>query len=808
LGISDASVAAEPRVLVEGYRLELVAKEPEIVTPIGLSFDNRGRLLVVENHTHQRRPNYSGPASDRVRMLSDSDSDGRLDRWSTFAEGFNPALNVLARPDGGVYVVTRAQVIFLRDTNGDDVADERKEILRLETTDNYPHNGLSGIAIDPDANELLIGLGENNGVAYKLIGADGTTIEGRGGRNGVYRCSLAGEKLRHIATGVWNPFSICVTSHGRVFAIDNDPDSSPPCRLLHVVPGGDYGYLFQYSRAGLHPLQAWDGQLPGTLPMVTGVGEAPTALLAHRGRLWVTSWGEHSIEAYRLVPRGASFSAAREIVVQGDADFRPTGMVIAPDGSFYFGDWVRRDYPVHGMGRIWRLTLPPADRDESFPPPTELELKAAELRANYRLTNQRTDFDATDPFLETAAVHGLATNSNREDLAKAPLTGTTSQRRILLSAKRLALQGAETDDALRRALEDESPDVRLVALRWITDERRTTLTADVERMLAEKIVGERYYLAALSAVEWLTAPPRLRNSRLTDGLLVRELRNSERTQVIHALALRLVGPNDAFLTSDQLRRYLRSDHGPLRLAAVRKLAQQTRPERFELLAEVARDAGFNDEMRAEAVMGLAAAAEQFRPLLEEFAAGQNKTLSREATRVLRLANLRPAAAETKPPVTDLDAWHQLTDQPGDAAAGRRLFFSFVGSRCAVCHQHGGQGGTIGPDLTGIGGRVSRERLLTSILRPSEEIAPRYQTWILVTEDGKTLVGQRLPEAGDNGTEEYADPAGVQFQLASAAIESRTPSSTSIMPEGLEKLISIDDLRDLLTFLSSSGESGQ
>jgi putative heme-binding domain-containing protein len=207
-------------------------------------------------------------------------------------------------------------------------------------------------------------------------------------------------------------------------------------------------------------------------------------------------------------------------------------------------------------------------------------------------------------------------------------------------------------------------------------------------------------------------------------------------------------------------------------------------------------------------MGLAAAAERFKPQLEQLANGQDATLRREALRVLRLARVSQAVEEAKPPVSDLAAWRALLEKPGDAAAGRRLFFSSVGSRCAVCHQHSGQGGTVGPELSGIGARVSRDRLLTSILRPSEEIAPQFQTWVLVTDDGKTLTGQRLAEAGDNGSEEYVDSAGQQFQLASSAIELRTPASTSIMPDGLEKLVSIDDLRDLLAFLNSTAESGE
>ncbi len=66
---------------------------------------------------------------------------------------------------------------------------------------------------------------------------------------------------------------------GRLFTVDNDPDSRPPCRLLHIVPGGDYGYRYRNGRAGLHPFTAWNGELPGTLPMIAGTGEAPSGLL-------------------------------------------------------------------------------------------------------------------------------------------------------------------------------------------------------------------------------------------------------------------------------------------------------------------------------------------------------------------------------------------------------------------------------------------------------------------------------------------------------------------------------------------------
>src|ERR1700733_11958699 len=100
-------IAGPTRLSSDSYRLELVASEPDIVTPIGMAFDGKGRLLVVESHTHQRPKDYPGPEGDRIRMFAATQSDGHLDRWTTFAEGFKNAMNLLVRPDGAVYVVSR-----------------------------------------------------------------------------------------------------------------------------------------------------------------------------------------------------------------------------------------------------------------------------------------------------------------------------------------------------------------------------------------------------------------------------------------------------------------------------------------------------------------------------------------------------------------------------------------------------------------------------------------------------------------------------------------------------------------------------
>ena len=257
----------------------------------------------------------------------------------------------------------------LWDRDGDGKADGIKPgslpapFVRLDTPGDYPHNGLSGFAFD-FAGNVYFGLGENLGADYRLIGSDGVTLSGGGEGGNIYRCRPDGSKLEQVATGFWNPFHMSFDVFGRLFAVDNDPDSRPPCRLLHIVQGGDYGYRFRNGRKGLHPFTSWNGELPGTLGMVAGTGEAPSGVVEYdrdnlpadyRGSLLVTSWGDHRIEQYRLKPHGASFRATMEPVVTGGEDFRPVGIAIAPDGSVFISDWVDKSYELHGKGRIWRL---------------------------------------------------------------------------------------------------------------------------------------------------------------------------------------------------------------------------------------------------------------------------------------------------------------------------------------------------------------------------------------------------------------------------------------------------------------------
>jgi putative membrane-bound dehydrogenase-like protein len=527
---ADVPRATDPRLEVK-----LFAAAPDIVHPISIAFDRKGRLLVIESHTHFPPANYKGPKHDRVRILEDTDGDGKADRFTTFFEGTKATMDIAVHPDGSVYLATRNEVLRLRDTRGTGKADEKKRIVFLDTKGDYPHNGISGLSFDSRGN-LIFGMGENLGADYRLVGADGTTLAGGGEGGNVFWCTAEGKKLRRVATGFWNPFGTCRDIFGRLFAVDNDPDAMPPCRLVHVVEGGDYGYQFRYGRSGRHPFQAWDGELPGTLPMVCGTGEAPCTVLSYEsdglpreylGNLLAASWADHRVERYELKERGASLTSRARPLVQGGKDFRPVGIAVAPDGSLFVSDWVLSNYTLHGRGAVWhvRMKKPPtplrprdprqALRSRHRPLRDAAARKlAADEAGRAFLRRQLTD---TDPRVRAASLTALVdAGDEKTDLNAVAVTDPLAEVRAM--AVRAMVAGKQD---VTRFLDGEQPaNVRLEAIASLTDRagvpRLVPLLTDKDPFLRHAAVMQLARHPALLAAVAGTArtDPRLRQGLL------------------------------------------------------------------------------------------------------------------------------------------------------------------------------------------------------------------------------------------------------------------------------------------------------
>ena len=819
---------------------ELIAAEPEIVTPTGLAIDQRGRILVIESHTHFRPEDYKGPAADRIRVFEDRNRDGKPECVGTFFEGTRMTMNLAVARDGSVFVATRSALYRLEDRDGDGRADGTSgtpgeklptPIVRLDTRGDYPHNGLSGFAFD-SADHVHFGLGENLGADYRLIGSDGTTFTGGGEGGNIYRCRPDGSKLERIATGFWNPFHMAFGASGQLFAVDNDPDSRPPCRLLHIVDGGDYGYRFRNGRKGLHPFTAWNGELPGTLGMVAGTGEAPSGVVAYeannlpedyRGTLLVTSWGDHRIEQYRLEPRGASFHAVMKPVVAGGDDFRPVGIAVAPDGAIYVSDWVDKSYTLHGKGRIWRLRAAQPHASGGSPSPVAKNgdnsplVRAETLRrlADPSATNMLLKaLESDDPFMQQAARQGLRRSLDISKLI--PI----ARSKDLAPARRLGLllvlrdsQRPEARALLPAFLSDPDPSIHFAAIQWVGEQKLAEYRPQLLTGLSSTASTRSLFEATLAALERLDGKARGPKEELAgEDYIVALLTDPQTPATVLHRALRMLRPDHPALTLARLKRFLDAPEETVRIEAVRSLCQSPLPGRFAILAHLAEDKTAPVPLRAEAIVGLADDADHQRNRLLTLAQSEHSVLRREAIRGLRgiplteheQSLLRKTQTDDDlsldlPGSLSLDAWLARLQGPADPAAGERLFFHPKGPGCYRCHQVDGRGGRAGPELSTLSAGVDRARLVDSILTPSKEIAPQFVTWGVAKTDGTVFTGILLDQSPE-GALTFADSQGRLIAVKTAEIAERKPQTTSIMPDNLAHLMTVQEFRDLLAYL--------
>jgi putative heme-binding domain-containing protein len=654
----------------------------------------------------------------------------------------------------------------------------------------------------------------------------------------VFRCTADGKKLEQIARGFWNPFGTCVDPWGRIFAVDNDPGSSPPCRLLHVVPGGDYGYQYQHGRRGIHPFLAWDGELIGTLPMVHGTGEAPCEVIhfnspmfpnKYRGELLSTSWGDHRIERYRLKRRGASVTATMEPLVQGDDSFRPVGLAMAPDGSLFVSDWGSSSYNLNHKGRLWRISCRTDEKPKPLKQPTYIardikrlqELREPTGKDDLPMLLSRAQHN--DRFVQSAALYGL--RHHVDALLKMDLKDLPTGKRV---AALYALKKSRRPEGIQRIpalLANPQPAVRFEAARWIADHQLKQFRPAIETALRKGNYDYRLFRAYLATLDALDE--RKNPDRVNEEFALPLLKNADTLDNLRAHVLRYLPGGHKALTSGQLTAWLKSKEKTLQHEAVWKMRHLTDEATVKTMRGIALDENRDLPLRLAAVAAMGLSESPDAGALMKIATGNNASLRDESLRSLIGANLEAndnqrltelAAQHTstapaikrmlgqqfaagRPAPTDAAAWLKRFDAlPGkaDAAAGERIFFNQKIALCSRCHQVGERGTRIGPDLTVIGRRNNPQRLLESILQPSKEVAPYMRPWTITMNDDSVHTGIALRRGGN--AEVYLGLDGKEIRIDKRQIKSKNEGRISLMPEGLALSLTDRELRDLLAFL--------
>ncbi|MBA3313647.1 MAG: NPCBM/NEW2 domain-containing protein [Planctomycetota bacterium] len=225
-----------------------------------------------------------------------------------------------------------------------------------------------------------------------------------------------------------------------------------------------------------------------------------------------------------------------------------------------------------------------------------------------------------------------------------------------------------------------------------------------------------------------------------------------------------------------------------------------------LLLPIIRDAKADSEVRRKAVMGLAKTRNGTERLIELAKNDQLddslKPAAAAALHAVTDAQLRATANELFPPPPGKDKplppISELAKRKGDANAGRLVYVD-VGT-CVKCHQFKGVGQNVGPDLSEIGDKLSREAFYESILYPSAGISHNYETYAAITNDGNVVTGLLVSKTPEEITLRASDAINRTFKMAD--IEEIAKQEVSLMPADLQKVLDEQQLIDLVEFLTT------
>lgn len=537
----------------KGFKVELVAAEPLLANPVAFCVDHQGRFYVAETYRlhagvtdirghmnwldddlasrsvadrvamtrkyeGERIVNYTRE-SERLRLLVDTDGNGKPDKSTIFSEGYNRiedgiASGVLARK-GSVYFANIPELLLLKDTDNDGVAD-LKNVLHTGygVRVGFLGHDLHGLIMGPDG-KLYYSIGDR-GASLK----QGRRVIDNPETGAVYRCNPDGSELEIVHVGLRNPQELAFDQYGNLWTGDNNSDGGDPARWVYVVEGGDsgwrIGWQFITSPNARGPWMSErmcypDSQVAYALPPVANIANGPSGLAYYPGIGLPARYKEHfflcdfrgssgsGVHSFAVRPNGAGFELIDRtdfiwevLVTDGDFGF---------DGSFYITDWVN-GWNKPGKGRIYRIYDPNIINNpvivetrklftEGFDGRTTPELAGLLTHPDMRV-RQEAQFALAEK--GDASIQTLSFIARRNESLVARLHAIWGLGQIARSSSRAVA-------ALAPLLEDREAEVRSQAARVLGDARAKSAFRALVKLLAGSDARPRFFAAiALSKI--------------------------------------------------------------------------------------------------------------------------------------------------------------------------------------------------------------------------------------------------------------------------------------------------------------------
>jgi len=367
-------------IVPDGFQMRLFASEPDVINPVAMTWDDRGRLWVVELFEYPLGAPKGAKPRDTVKILEDTDNDGRADKVTVFADGLNLATGILCG-NGGAYIGQAPHLYFMKDTDGDDVADVKEIVLTGFGLEDR-HELLNGFTWGPEGYLYM-----THGVFThsKVRDPNDPNDDGVVANAAVARFHPRTKKFEVFADGTSNPWGIDFDRYGNAFVSACVID-----HLFHMAPGGQYlrqgglwanpyGYASMHSKRGgipsivdhRHHLAAYSG---------VQVYQGNQYPKEYQGTIFMGNIHDNSVHQDRLKRNGSSFTASfeQDFIRSKDGWFRPVAQHVGPDGALWVMDWYDK-YPCYQnaradpegvdrtYGRIWRAVYVGDDKKRKIP---------------------------------------------------------------------------------------------------------------------------------------------------------------------------------------------------------------------------------------------------------------------------------------------------------------------------------------------------------------------------------------------------------------------------------------------------------
>lgn len=323
-----------------GYRCSLFASEPDIVNPIFVGWDHRGRAYVIETIDYPNNLHDGNIGNDRITLCEDTDGDGRADKFTRFADKLSIPTSLVC-VNGGVLCTNGGDLLFLKDTNGDGIADERKVVVSGFGTGDT-HAGCSNLRYGLD------------GYIYGTVGYSGFKGEAEGKplnfSQAVWRmkADFSGlESLQNTSNNTWGlgfteDFDVLgSTANGNpswVFTLPRERYERFGMKQPRT-PVADDNPLFYPSSMDIRQVDFLDRYTSAAGHAFYNAARFPAE---DRKVAYVTDPTGKLVGQFDIVPRDGNLKAVQRrnnIFNSADAWTSPVCAEVGPDGAVWVCDW-------------------------------------------------------------------------------------------------------------------------------------------------------------------------------------------------------------------------------------------------------------------------------------------------------------------------------------------------------------------------------------------------------------------------------------------------------------------------------------